>query len=228
MTGARLHFIVEGQTEESFIKRVMVPHLAARSVWGTVRCVMTSRRRGIVHRGGLSRYALAKKDIELWMKEDRGLDAAFTTMFDLYALPEDFPEHEKSRKIADPFQRVKALEKAFLEDMNDPRFIPYIQIHEFEALIFADPRKLDWEFPNRGKAISNLERVASEFQSPELIDDGAETAPSKRIIRELPDYRGMKVSAGSLTVEKIGLESLRSKCEHFGEWVGNLEILAGS
>ena len=96
---ARLHFIVEGQTEETFVNLVLVPQLAVHSVWGKARCVMTSRRRGVKYRGGLDSYARARNDIVLWMKEDQNPDAFFTTMFDLYALPTDFPGYEEARRL---------------------------------------------------------------------------------------------------------------------------------
>jgi hypothetical protein len=89
-----------------------------------------------------------------------------------------------------------------------------------------DPQKLDWEYLEHDTAIKNLVQVASCFASPELIDDGDETAPSKRIIQEIPEYEGMKVFAGPLVAGKIGLSTLRSKCEHFGEWLGRLEALS--
>jgi len=93
---------------------------------------MTSRRRrGKIHRGGLVSYARAKKDVVLWMKEDRNPDAFFTTMFDLYALPSDFPAYGGARNMIDPYARVAFLEKAVSADIGDPRFLPYIQLHEF-------------------------------------------------------------------------------------------------
>lgn len=222
---ARLHFIVEGQTEETFVNCVLTPQLATLSVWGKARCVMTSRKRGFKYRGGLDSYARAKKDIILWMKEDQNRDAFFTTMFDLYGLPTDFPGYDAARRINDPRKRVAAMEDAIRQDFQHPRFIPYIQLHEFEALLLADPQKLDWEYLEHSTAIQNLIEMASDFDSPELIDDGNETAPSKRIIKEIPEYNGMKASAGPLVAEKIGLSVLRAKCNHFGEWLGKLEGL---
>lgn len=222
---ARLHFIVEGQTEETFVNRVLTPHLAAHSVWCNARCVMTSRKGGVKHRGGLDRYARARNDIMLWMKEDQNPDAHFTTMFDLYALPTDFPGYADAQGRVDPRQRVALLECAMKRDIGHPRFIPYIQLHEYEALLLADPQKLDCEYPERDGAIQNLVQMASAFASPELIDGGNETAPSKRIIKEIPEYKGMKASAGPIVAEKIGLVSLRSKCGHFGEWLDRLETL---
>ena len=222
----RLHFIVEGQTEETFVNRVLIPHLAMCSVWGKVRCVMTGRKRGITHRGGLKTYDMAKKDIIIWMKEDQNPDALFTTMFDLYALPIDFPGYEDARRIGDPWKRVVALEEAMSRDIQDRRLVPHIQLHEYETLLLADPKRLDWAYFEHDKAIRSLIEMVSRFTSPELINDGDETAPSKRIIREIPEYAGMKLSVGPLVAEKIGLVTLREKCTHFGGWLSRLERLA--
>ena len=221
----RLHFVVEGQTEETFVNRTLIPHLASYSVWGNVRSVMTGRKRGVIHRGGLVSYAKAKRDISLWMKEDQNPGTFFTTMFDLYALPSDFPSFEAGRNINDPYERVAFLEKAIGDDIGQHRFLPYIQLYEFEALLLADPRKLDWEYIEHTEAIRKLINMASQFASPELIDDGEQSAPSKRIIHEIPEYEGMKASAGPLIAEKIGLETLRVKCRHFGAWISRMERL---
>ncbi len=85
-------------------------------------------------------YAQAVTDLELLrkMKMDGEYERhVFTTMFDLYALPDDFPGYEAAKAIGEPYARVAALETAFAEAINDSRFIPYIQLHEFEALLFA-------------------------------------------------------------------------------------------
>lgn len=222
----RLHFIVEGQTEETFVRNTLVPHLAGRSIWADARCVQTSRRRGKKYRGGLSHYAQVRKDIRNWTKQDRNPDVRFTTMFDLYALPRDFPGYDAATQSADPLQRAAALEDALAQDIDDGRFVPYIQVHEFEALLLADPAKLDSQFPDDADAILRLAETASRYQSPEHIDDGSDTAPSKRIIREIPAYEGQKAFAGPLVAERIGLYTLRAQCLHFGSWIDSLEALA--
>ncbi len=221
-----IFFVVEGQTEEKFVNRVLIPQLATISIQGQVRPVLTSAKHDIEHRGGPGSYAQVKKDITLWMEENPSADAFFTTMFDLYKLPKGFPGRQAALRIDDPLTRVKSLEDSMSLDIHHPRFIPYIQLHEFEALLFSDPQKLDTEFIEHDSAIANLIRIASEFVSPELINDGDETAPSKRIIREIPEYKEMNKSAGPLVAEKIGLTTLRAKCGHFNEWLGKLEKLA--
>ena len=219
----RLHFIVEGQTEETFVNTVLRPHLAALEIWTYARCVRTGRKRGIEQRGGVNNYAKVKNDITAWVKEDQKPDAGFTTMLDLYRLPTDFPGYQEAKRERDPYQRVRVLEEALGEDVSDSRFIPYIQLHEFESLLFAGPQQFRSQFPESDTAVRRLEETASRFCSPERINDGPETAPSKCIIGELPAYKERKASAGPIVAGQIGLPELRTKCKHFGEWIDRLE-----
>ena len=222
----RLHIIAEGQTEEAFVKRVLRDYLGMFNIVTDVRCVETSRSSGRIYRGGVIDYGRVKRDIMRWMREDRNSDACFTTMFDLFRLPGDFPRFAEAMKYKNPYERVSEIERAFKENIGDYRFVPYIQLHEFEALILSDPSKFDVEFVDRDKAVRNLVKMCSGFASPELIDDGPETAPSKRIIKELPEYKGRKPSAGPRIAREIGIEVLRKKCSHFREWLHKLEALA--
>lgn len=223
-----LHIVTEGQTEEGFVRTVLAPHLARFGVLAEARCVMTSRSKTRIYRGGLRMYGPARLDLMLWMQEDPRAHAAFTTMFDLYALPRDFPGFEKAFRRRDPYETVEILERAFAADLQDSRFIPYIQLHEFETLVFADATQLVPDFPAEVAAIHRLVKTAGEFRNPELINCGRETAPSKRIIAEIPAYRGRKASAGPLVTSRIGLEKLRAACRHFDEWLARLEALTRS
>lgn len=233
--GIRLHITAEGQTEERFVKNVLAPFLGEREVWVDARCVLTSKhnRGSAEFRGGWRRtsaYAAAKKDICTWMKEDQNADARFTTMFDLYALPSDFPAFTEAKHESDPYRRVEMLENALADDINgelaDTRFVPYIQLHEFEALILADPEQLEWEFLEHEAPIRNLvDMVALEGGNPELIDDGPCTAPSKRIISEIREYEDKKATSGPLVAGIIGMKKLRERCRHFADWIEALAAL---
>lgn len=222
----RLHITAEGQTEQAFAKIVLTPQLASFHVFVDARCVLTSKdkRASREYRGGLLSYEKAKKDIQNWLKEDNHPECRFTTMFDLYALPDDFPGVMQAKAQLDHYKRVEMLEAAMKQDINDPRFIPYIQLHEFEALILADPQQLDWEYMEHDRPINNLTSMV-DGHNPELINDGPTTAPSKRILAEIPEYD--KVTAGVSVAAKIGLQTLRQKCRHFNEWLTSLEQLAG-
>lgn len=133
----------------------------------------------------------------------------------------------EAKREKDHYRRVTVLEEALAEDinghLNDSRFIPYIQLHEFEALILADPQKLEWEFFEHENPIQRLvAMVAREGGDPELIDDGPTTAPSRRIIREIPEYEGRKATSGPLVAGKIGISALLRRCRHFAQWVDGL------
>ena len=187
---------------------------------------MTSRRLSRRGKGGMSTYQRAKGDIIRWMKEDDNPDSYFSTMFDLFALPTDFPSFAEVQELQDPLAKIRELEKAFAKDIARQRFLPYLQLHEFEALLLSDPSKFAVEFLNHDTAIENLGKMCSEFDSPELIDDGPETAPSKRIIQEIPEYAGRKASAGPRIAHTIGLEVIRRRCPHFDQWLTHVEDLS--
>ena len=226
MTGIRLHFIVEGQTEETFVNQVLKPYLGDRYVWADARCVLTSRRGGVKYRGGFRNYAQPRRDILSWLREDQNDDARFTTAFDVYRLPSDFPGYGDVQAAGDPYEKVRILEAALRDDIGDWRFIPYLQLHEFETLLLSEPDQLAAHFTDGQAGIQNLVAVAGQIANPELINDGPDTAPSKRIIAEIPEYAGMKPSAGPIVAGKIGLAHLRLRCRHFGEWIDQLEGLA--
>lgn len=221
----RLHITAEGPTEKAFVDKILTPHLAHFGVYADARCVLTSKdkRASREYRGGLLSYQRAKRDIETWMKEDQNPECWFSSMFDLYALPEDFPDFSPAR-LREPYDRIHQLEAAFGADLGQQNFIPYLQLHEFESLILADPAKLDWEYLEHDRAINNLRELVGD-QNPELINDGPTTAPSKRILKEIPEYD--KVSSGVAVAAQIGLDTLRVRCKHFGAWVSQLEQLRG-
>ena len=222
---ARLCLTAEGQTEQTFAARLLTPHLASLGVYlAKARRPLTSKKKGT--RGGLFRYRVVRDDIGRWLKEDRAADVWFSTMFDLYKLPKDFPGYSETRAEPDPLVRVDKLETAFAEDVNDSRFIPYIQLHEFEALLLSDPTAFGCYYTRHAKEIAALVKLAEALDAPERIDDGEQTAPSKRIGKEIPDYLDAKATAGPIIAMEIGLKTIRAKCPHFHQWLTKLEGLA--
>ena len=224
----RLHSVVEGHTEEAFFNRMLVGYLSHLGVYPDVQLLSPKRVANRQQKGGWTSYAAAKRHLERWMKQDYHDDVWFTTMFDLYAIPRDFPDFVRCQSIEDPLQRVQALETAFFQDVQPLglyRFVPYIQLHEFESLIFADPKELDWEFLEHNRPIAKLVQFA-KTTTPEEINDTPTGAPSKRIIREIPEYEFRKASVGPLVADKIGLAKLRAACPHFAAWLTLLERLA--
>ena len=222
----RLHLFAEGSTEQVFADAVLKPHLAAFGVWLYPPVLVAhARKKGRTHRGGGRHFAPMRNDIMRRLKEDRNPDVYFTTMIDLYALHNDFPGHSDAEKLRfDPYRRVASLEGSWQKVTADNRFIPYIQLHEFEAYLFADVSKFAEEgMPSR--AIAALQNVVDEAKSPERIDDGQHSAPSKRIIAHFSEYKKLKATAGPQVAELIGLPAIRAECPHFDAWISRLERL---
>jgi len=216
----RLHFVVEGQTEETFVRDLLTPELAWQGIFCDAHQITTGKKRAKVYRGGLLSFQHLRKDLDLWM-EDSGSDSWFTTMVDLYHLPLDFPGIEESRQIADPIRKVEFLEQRFISDLNHRQFIPYIQLHEFEALLYSDPQCFSVAFPNIGTELAQLQAIRRAFETPEHINEGDNTCPSKRICRVLPGY--VKQVSGPLIARQIGLTKIRSECRHFDGWLTRIE-----
>jgi hypothetical protein len=229
----RLHILAEGQTEEGFVNEILAPALAARDIVVDVHCITTGRHRGTVFRGGLVNYEHLARDLTLWMKGDQNEDSWFTTMFDFYALPSNFPGLGLLHQALGAPDRVAALEAALHGDIvmrlaglpASQRFIPYIQLHEFEALLFADPEAFLEAFPDSTQAVRRLSAIRVKFPNPEDIDDKPQTAPSKRILDLLPDFQ--KPVAGLLIAQHIGLAAIRAVCPHFDAWLTRLLALTG-
>ncbi|MGB1025827.1 MAG: DUF4276 family protein, partial [Rhodospirillaceae bacterium] len=100
----------------------------------------------------------------------------------------------------------------------------YVQRYEFEGLLFSDTSKfnlvLDGWTPKIGK---DLEKIRSQFATPEDINNNRQSAPSKRIQNVFVNGSYNKVVHGPLIAEEIGLEEIRRQCSGFDTWLKWLE-----
>lgn len=212
----RVYLLVEGQTEEAFVRELLAPHYSRMNIFLTAIIVSTSPG----HKGGVVSYAKVRPQIERLCKQDAA--AVISTMFDLYALPGDFPgkngaEWARQRTGAD---KATLIEREMARDMDLPNFIPYIQVHEFEALLFVEPQHFaDWA---EASIVDTLTQVRTSTE-PEDINDDPRTAPSKRILAAMQDYQ--KPFHGPLIACDIGLDAMRVACPHFAHWLSNLDAL---
>lgn len=220
-----LYVFCEGPTEQGFCKEVLQPHLSQFECSIHTIKIAHSRRHGFVERGGIGKYETLRFDIRSTIQRRKQHPGVlFTTMIDLYGLPGDFPgKSANARNPQHPRPYCEALEQAFAADIGDARFLPHLQLHEYETLLFADPDAFFVAFDDCERAVAGLKRIAAEAQDIERINDGESTAPSKRIIGLLPAYEGLKPSAGPDIAQSIGLGALRRCCRHFGDWITRLE-----
>ena len=209
----KLYILVEGQTELAFVKNVLWSYLSKFGIDAIARAVETSKKGGKTFRGGVTSYDKVKRDLTNWIKSSPG--AYFTTMFDFYALPTDFPGIESLHNLRGE-SAVQHLEAALNSDIGYHNLIPYIQLHEFEALLFSDIQKLELEYPDKQREIAQLVDDVIGLK-PEEINSKPETAPSKRILSRIPSYD--KVTSGLNITKEIGVEKLRRECPHFDSWI---------
>nr|WP_301340379.1 DUF4276 family protein [Corallococcus exercitus] len=222
----RLIIVVEGPTEEGFVKHVLGPHLHEHSIFTSTLIVTTRRdeRTGAKLNKGGGPWRNWDRDLRRVMGENPGPNVAFTTLLDLYGLPPDFPQLDALSMIGDTRHRASEVETVMSGQFGDRRFIPYVQRHEFEALVLASLRALAGVL-DAEEDLQGLEQLRADLAGhpPEDVNDGPETAPSKRLLARIPSYR--KPLHGPLAVESTGLASLRAACPRFDAWVTRLEGL---
>jgi nitrogen fixation protein len=141
-----------------------------------------------------------------------------TSLIDYYRLRNDFPNYNEAKDLQTPEARVVLIETGCHEDINDKRFIPYIQLHEFEALLFAAPKGFIELFPDLSLANRReLLEIVGKFSNPESINDRPEFAPSKRLERLIPNYK--KPLYGGMIALENGFDAIMSKCPRFRNWI---------
>ena len=180
-------------------------------------------------RGGIVPWEIARQRIVNNLRADSELTVS--TMVDYYGMPNDWPER------ASPFtaamsvsDRAEEIESALLQDVcnemdssfNPARFVPYVMMHEFEAMLFSDCQAFVTAI-GRSDLSASFQAIRNEFDSPEDIDDSPDTAPSKRIESLMPAYQ--KPTMGAQAAQSIGLEAIRRECPHFADWMERLESL---
>lgn len=217
----RVNCVVEGQTEETFVKRVLSEYLATRGIFIVGRSVVTSRSKRM--RGGMTSYARAKGDILNWLRSDT--TAYVTCMFDIYGLPADFPGQAMCSAGMPCYARAETLQRELMRDINSDRFLPYLQLHEFEGLLFSNVEVADQQLAifNRGGTsyLDQLKSIRGAFRTPEEINH--DDPPSKRLRKIYAAYD--KAGSGFLVAQAIGIDTIRKECPNFNEWLNNLEYL---
>jgi len=136
-------------------------------------------------------------------------------------VPDGLPTVDKAARLEDAI--YQDIRQAIPEFRPDVRFVPYIQMHEYEGLLFSDPTAFA-EAIYQPDLAQPFQGIHDEFDTPEDINDSPNSAPSKRIATHYPGYR--KVLDGTIAAQAIGIEAMRQKCPHFDAWIDRLIALA--
>jgi hypothetical protein len=211
----RVLLLVEGSTEERFVKTVVQPHLWNYNVSLQPKIVMTKRAIGATSFKGGGDFSKIAADIRRLLGDTDA--SAVTTLFDFYGFPTNVPG-----AVAATFDDVDRLERAFAAAVADERFRPYLQRHEFEAFLFIDPELTAHAALNAAKA-AQVAAHCSGFTCVEDINNDPMTAPSKRLQKALGSYS--KPLLGSAVTSRLGIERIRAGAPRFSSWLTWLEQL---
>ncbi|MFA7343596.1 MAG: DUF4276 family protein [Terrimicrobiaceae bacterium] len=220
----RLFIYVEGLTEEIFVERILRSHLGNHGV--KVERPLQAKKDFDPDgpRGGFTNWPAMEADMRDWFADhpDSATDnCCFTTLLDLYAIPPEVPGYP-GRAVASTEADVAAIESAIAQTLGEARFAPYLQRHEFEALLLSHPPALATIFPGSANAIQTL-AGAIAGQNPEDINHGQTTHPAARIQSAIPDYYELKASNAYWVAAEIGLDTIRSRCSRFDAWLTSWE-----
>ena len=202
----RLGIVAEGQTEVEFIGKVLAQSLRQAGVEPTAIPLL----------GNVSVQTLSNKLHNAFWSFD-----AVTSLVDFYGFrgKGEATVRALEEQVGDQTRARIGRDRAAL------RVFPYVQKHEFEALLFADAAAFS-AINAPPEAIDELHAVRSGFATPEDIDDGPLKAPSKRIAALVPRYH--KVRDGVDIAAAIGLSAMRSACPRFNAWLTKLETLTAA
>lgn len=209
----RIYIIVEGQTEQEFVKSIIAPHLQQFGIYSVTPVLIRTSKSG---RGGFVNYEHLKNDAVKLLRSQK--DDFIVSMFvDFFRIPE-IPQKEKWEQMTNHKEQVEEMEKCIKDDIKDHRFIPYIQLHEFEALLFSSNKGFETYF-TKDNALET-QQIIDAFDNPEEINTTPSGAPSKRLLAIKDDYE--KVIEGNLIALEVGMNEILIKCPRFKAWIEKL------
>jgi len=218
----RVHIICEGQTEEQFVKKLLAPSFAEKGIF--LFAILLGRSG---HKGGRVEPQRLSEHVRNLLLGDKS--AYCTTFFDFYALPSDFPGKAQAAKQASIRDKAACVQTELAQKLGEKlgqeplrRFIPYVQMYEFEGLLFSDPARFAVGI-SQPRLAADFQKIRDQFPTPEEINDSPQTAPSKRIAKLLPRYQ--KPLQGVMAAQETGLGAMRQACALFDAWLKQLEAI---
>ena len=217
-----LIFLVEGETEQEFVNRILAPYLVTKGLNTEIRPIMIEKSGG---GHGYSNIEHLKNTIRPVL--NRADEPIVTTLIDHYGINSErkLPGYT-AITTANTEKRIQYMEEILQSEIQKIKayrfFIPYIQRHEFETLLFANPEVgFDLE---KDKIKEEVIKLCGEFESIEDINCTPEGAPSKRLERiyEVQKKKYNKVADAVDIIELTGIATVLEKCPRFKNWVEKL------
>ena len=212
----RIVFIVEGDTEIQFVENQIIPYLQEKCGYHTpmnAQKITTNKKKNC--KGGNVGIEYLRNEIR---KIAASGDTFITTLLDFFRLPNDFPNYTTDKtKVTEIEQGLTA---TMTHIVSHNRFLPYIQLHEVEALMFIKVEGFEL-FIDEDRQRQELQNIIAQYPNPEDINGGSATAPSKRLEKIFPTYN--KVAYSGLVFDELSIDEIRNKCHRFNSWLNNIE-----
>lgn len=214
MTKADLVFLlVEGQTEKALADMILAPAAAKQDVVLKTKTVITSATLSGSHRGE-----------EGWKNYDtvlRGLlrNSHFRRiglLIDYHQYPSGAPGPNAEGHGVHQEKLIDTLRAQY----RDPRFRPLVVLHEIEALVLAAVDAGHGDKAIKRQELAALRRAITAAGGPEFVNNGTDTAPSKRLMKADPHY--IKDVTGPDLVAQAGLDAILERCPTFAAWWRNI------
>ena len=213
----RLNIVVEGPTEQSFVNEVLAPYLRNKGVGLITPILIRTSKTG---RGGLVNYHHLYNTIKGLLSNPHDGNIVVSSFVDFFRIPNNMPGYVEAMRSGDDLRKVDNLQHALDDSIADRRFIPYIQLHEFEALLFSNNNGFEYLWEDEMSL--KTKTIVDSFENPEDINSAPETAPSKRLLAINQKYD--KVLEGNVIALEVGINEMLAKCPRFAEWVSSLIV----
>lgn len=212
--------VVEGKTEQIFIEKVLAPYLGHKNIG--IRATQVSKPGS---KGGDVKFSRVGRDLGNHLKQRP--DTFVTTFIDYYGTKE-WPGLEQLDSSLEPSaiaDRLNTAAKAAMIELLpshdvERRYIPFLAVHEFEALLFSDAAILADELEIDQQQVQDIVEACG---GPESINNSPQTAPSKRLQGLNPRFK--KTTTGIAIADRIGIEQMRQVCPLFNDWLSTFELL---
>lgn len=207
----RVYIVAEGQTEQEFVNTVLAPYLRNFEIYNVTPILIRTSKSG---KGGFVNYQHLSNTIK-GLLTGSSTDFIVSTFVDFFRMPNNMPKFEECTSSGTKIEQVEKLEQAFAEVIADTRFVPYIQLHEFEALLFSSNNGFEYYFEEAHYKKTDV--IVNQYDNPEDINSSPQSAPSKRLIKIKEDYD--KITEGNLIALEIGIKTILERCPRFRNWI---------
>jgi hypothetical protein len=205
----RVTISVEGDTEEAFIKDILYDSFYAKGINLTA----------INMRGNISIDRIIPE-----LRRHYHNSEFLTTFYDFYGFKRNNKYFNCDDLVNKIVERLAQELKRGNHTLDMRKFLPYIQMHEFEGLLFSDVEAFRLLNDIQDEHIEKLKVTRKAFNTPEDINNSKETSPSHRLTDLKIGYN--KVEFGPILAMAIGLPTIRKECPRFNKWLTWLENLA--